>query len=598
MAEKTLPLRSEVPKEHTWNAESVFADMQAYEAEFAAVVAEIEKAKPYQGTLANGAARLVEWMEFVETLVLRGIKLYFYATMQQACNGEDQAANALVGQAGGMVGQLFGTIAFSDPELIAIGYETLKAWMGQEDRLKIYAHSFDNLFRQQAHVRSAEVEELLGMLSDPFGSISNTFEMLTSVDMDFRAASGEKTVAQSTIDKLLVDPDREVRRTGWENYADEYLAHKNTLSASYSALIKSDVFSARARHHASSLEASLFANNIPMSVYENLLATFKKNLPIWHRYWRARRKALKVDQLHPYDIWAPLTSAEPKVSFEQAMEWISEGLAPLGEEYVSTMRKGVLEQRWVDRYPNKGKRQGAFSFGLKGTFPVIMMSYQGDLGSMSTLAHELGHSMHSYFTWQTQPNVYSDYSLFVAEVASNFNQAMTRAYLFNKIEDREFQMALIQEAMDNFHRYFFIMPTLARFEREAHSRVEQGQGLTSDSLIDLMADLFEEGYGGEMAIDRERIGITWAQFGHLYSPFYVYQYATGISGAHALAGRILAGEPNAASDYVNKFLKVGSSKYALEVMQDAGVDLSTPEPVEAAFKVLEGLVDRLEKLVE
>jgi len=263
---------------------------------------------------------------------------------------------------------------------------------------------------------------------------------------------------------------------------------------------------------------------------------------------------------------------------------------------VSVLRKGCLEQRWIDVYPNLGKRQGAFSFGWQGLYPFIMTSYHDELESMSTVAHELGHSMHSYLTWKNQPFIYADYSLFVAEVASNFNQAMVRGYLRNAQPDADFQIALIEEAMNNFHRYFFIMPTLARFELEIHTRIEKGEGVTADDMVNLMAGLFAEGYGDAMSYNREQSGITWAQFGHLFSNYYVFQYATGISAAHALSAPILAGKPGAAENYV-KFLSAGSSLYPLDALKLAGVDMATPAAVEATFKVLGDMVDRLEKLV-
>ena len=271
-------------------------------------------------------------------------------------------------------------------------------------------------------------------------------------------------------------------------------------------------------------------------------------------------------------------------------------MAPLGREYVDTLRRGCLQERWVDIYPTIGKSAGAFSYGNKGTHPFIMMSYTNDLSSLSTLAHELGHSMHSWHTWQRQPLVYSDYTIFVAEVASNFNQAMTRAWLFEeKKADRNFQIALIDEAMENIHRYFFIMPTLARFELEYHQRIERGEGVTATDLNNLMADLFAEGYGGELTLDRDREGSTWAQFSHLYMNYYVFQYATGISAAHALAAPILAGDPTATQRYLD-FLSCGSSRYPVDALQLAGVDMTSTAPMEKGFAVLSGLVDRLEGL--
>jgi oligoendopeptidase F len=334
----------------------------------------------------------------------------------------------------------------------------------------------------------------------------------------------------------------------------------------------------RARRHSSTLTASLFEPNIPVEVFHNLIRTFRANLPTWHRYWAIRRQALGVETLYPYDIWAPLTRERPRISYEQAVDWICAGLAPLGDAYVQIMRQGCLEDRWVDVFPNQGKSGGAFSSGWPGIHPFIMMSYDDTIFSVGTLAHELGHSMHSYLTWQNQPIVYSMYSLFVAEVASNFHQAMVRAYLLEHLADPVWQINVIEEAMANFHRYFLVMPTLARFELEIHQRIERGEGVTANDMIALMADLFSEGYGNEVHLDREREGITWATFSHLYADYYVYQYATGISAANALSRPILAGQPGAAASYLN-FLKAGASVYPLDALKLAGIDLTTPEPV-------------------
>lgn len=599
MSQATVPARNAVDPRYTWNAPSVFASIEAWEAEFKQVQAGLARLDPFRGHLAGGPAVLADALAAVENLVERAYRLYVYASMTYATDTSDQAAAALNGRAQGLFGQVFAATSFVDPEMIAIGQQTLTGWLQTEPRLGIYAHYLDNLFRQQAHVRSAEVEELLGMLADPFGSVGMTADLLVSADFKFQPATGSDgspvEVTQGTVERILHEGDRAARRTAWESFADQYLAYKNTLANNLLTSVKQNVFEARARRYESTLDMALFRNNIPPQVYHNLMDIFKKNLPTWHRYWQVRRKALGVETLEPYDIWAPLTPATFKIPYAQAVDSICAGLAPMGQTYVDTVRRGCLEQRWVDVYPNLGKTPGAFSSGAYGTFPFILLSYTDDIASLSTLAHELGHSMHSYLTWQTQPFVYSDYSMFVAEVASNFHQAMVRAHLLKTNPDPAFQISIIEEAMDNFHRYFFIMPTLARFELEVHRRIEAGEGLAADDLIGLMADLFSEGYGGEMHVDRERVGITWAQFGHLYVDYYVFQYATGISGAHASAKRILDGVPGAAEDHLN-FLKAGGSRYPVDALKLAGVDLSQPEPVEAAFAVLADYVDRLEKL--
>lgn len=599
-AATTVPTRSEVAAEYTWNAPSVFESTEAWKAALEDVQAKLPTLQLLSTQFGESAAGLVEALAAVEVLQRKVYKVYFYAMMTQSCDTGDQAANAMVGQAGALYGQMLGAIAFLEPGLLAIGQETLNRWANETPALAVYQHYFDDLFRRQGHVRSAEVEELLGALADPFGAVENTAEMLTNADIQFRPAvssAGEThEVTQGTLNALYTSSDRETRRTAFESYTDGYLSHKNTLASNLSVAIKRDVFFARARRYSSSLEAALFNNNIPVEVFHNLVDTYRRNIPTWHRYWAVRRKALGVDELHPYDIFAPIAKQQPSVNYKQAVDWISEGMQPLGDEYVSTLRRGCLEQRWVDIYPNRGKRQGAFSFGTPDTYPFIMMNFNGDLQAMSTLAHELGHSMHSYFTWKTQPPVYSEYSLFVAETASNFNQATVRAHLMQTQSDPNFQIALIEEAMYNFHRYFFIMPTLARFELEMHQRAERGEGLTAEDMNSLMLDLFSEGYGQELNPLGERTGITWATFGHLYANFYVFQYATGISAAHALSEKVVAGEPGAADRYL-EFLKAGSSVYPIDALKLAGVDMATPEAVETTFRVLAGYVDKLESLV-
>lgn len=594
------PPRNKVLKKQTWNAESVFKNNRAWEQELKSVLESLDTVKKYQGRLVDSPAILLEALSAYEEITLRGQRLYMYAGFSFAVDTTDQNAAGMQGKVAAMFGQVAAAVAFIPPELIAIGKAKLDDWMKLEQKLAIYAQRFDDLFRKQGHVRSSEVEELLGMLADPFTGPANTASMITNADFQFAPAETVKgrklEVTQSSIHKILEETDRKARQTAWDNYMDRHVEFKNTLSGNLATSIKANVFLMQARKHKSSLAASLFENNIPVEVFHNLIDTFQKNLPIWHRYFDIRRKALGQRDLSYYDMWAPMARKKVKISFEHAVDLICEGLAPMGHEYTESIRKGCFEERWVDWSPNKGKQNGAFSYGAPGTYPFIMMSFTDDVSSMSTLAHELGHSMHSYLTWKNQPLAYSDYSLFVAEVASNFHQAMVRAHLLNTIKDTNFQIELIEEAMSNFFRYFFQMPTLARFELETHERVEKGESLTSDAMIDLMADLFIEGFGSKVKVNRQRVGMVWSTFGHLFSDYYVYQYATGISGAHALSGRILRGEKNAVDDYLT-FLKSGSSSYPLTVLKRAGVDLASPKPVEETFSVLEGYVERLEKLV-
>ena len=599
MARKDLPTRQDIPLEETWNLESIFPDVDAWKEAYRQLESRLSELDVYRETLIEGPETLLEGLKLREQLLRRAEQVGMYGMLASAVDMSDQEKLARAGQGRGLMARAGAAVSFYEPLIMSLGRDTLEEWMDAEPALAGYRQYFSDLQRQQEHYRSPEVEQVLALSADPLSSVPEAYGALTNADLAFEPAvtgeGEEQEIGQSNIDSLITDPDREIRRTAWEHYADAYLAHRNTLAAVQTGAFKRDVYRARARRFNSSLEASLFPVNIPLEVFHNLIAVFRDNLPTWHRYWRIRREILGCDRLHVYDLKAPLTEQKPRVPYQQAVDWICAGMAPLGEEYVEVLRRGCLEGRWVDRSLNKGKRQGAFSAGSYDSQPFIMMSYRDDLFSLSTLAHELGHSLHSYYTRESQPYIFGDYSLFVAEVASNFNQAMVRAYLFRTLEEEALRLALVEETLSNFHRYFFIMPTLARFELEMHQRVERGEPVNAERMIELTAELFREGYGEEVAFDQERIGITWAQFGHLYANFYVYQYATGISGAHALADRVLREGDSAAEDYLT-FLKAGSSLYPLDALQAAGVDLTQPEPVKKAFRVLAETVDRLERM--
>jgi oligoendopeptidase F len=601
MEKKTLPLRSEVPLYETWNLENVFLDVHAWEKAKDEVLAQIPDLMDYKGKLSHGPEVLANFLEHYEKTTRLASKVMVYGMLASSVDTQDQNAQAMAGQGQSIFIRLHAATSFIDPELMVIGFDQLCDWIKKDQRLANLSHFIEELERQKEHVRSDEVEEVLALSGEPLGIFFRAYNAITNADLVFTDAIDEQgstmEVGQSSIDSLITHSDRNIRKTGNENYAQGYIAYKNTLASLQLGAIQRDVFNARTRKYESSLEAALDANNIPPVVFHALINTFQSNLPTWHRYWRVRKKALRYDQFHVYDIKAPLSAETPQVPFEQAIEWISQGMAPLGEEYIQTMRKGALEDRWVDRALNKGKRQGAFSSGVYDTNPFVMMSYAENVFSMSTLAHELGHSMHSFYTRKTQPFIYSRYSLFVAEVASNFNQAMVRDHLFNTQADPVFQLALIEEAMSNFHRYFFIMPTLARWELEMHERAEAGKPLTADIMTNVCADYFAEGYGDEVIYDRDQIGITWAQFQHMYMNFYVYNYATGISAAHALVNGIREGGQEEVNRYL-QFLSAGGSLYPLDALKLAGVDMTSSEPVDRAFEAMARYVDRLEELVE
>lgn len=601
MEKKTLPPRSEVPVKETWNLENVFEDLESWEGAKEEVLENIAPLAEYQGKLSEGPTVLADFLSLYEKTLRKASLVMIYGMLESSTDTSNQEAQARAGQGQSVYIRFNAATSFVNPELMEIGFDTLRNWMMKDKRLAHLGHFIDELEREKEHVRSNEVEQVLALSGEPMSDFFRTYNVITNADLQFEDALAEDgtalEVGQSSINSLITHKDRKVRKTGFENYAKGYIAFKNTISAIQLGAVHRDMFNARARNYPSSLEASLGSNNIPPEVFHALIDTFQKNLPTWHRYWRVRQKALGHEDFHVYDIKAPLSTQSPVIPFEQAVEWICEGMAPLGEEYVKVLRKGALEERWVDRARNRGKRQGAFSSGVYDTNPFIMMSYADDVFSLSTLAHELGHSMHSYYTRKSQPFVYSRYSLFVAEVASNFNQAMVRDHLFKTKTDPDFQLALIEEAMSNFHRYFFIMPTLARWELEMHERAEAGKPLTADIMSGVCSDYFAEGYGDGVEFNKAEIGITWAQFQHMYMNFYVYQYATGISAAHALAKGVREGGKAEVDRYLN-FLRAGGSVYPLDALKAAGVDMTSSEPVDKAFEVMARYVDRLETLVE
>ena len=596
-----LPPRKDIPKESTWSSEALFASWGAWQAELELVQRALPDLAAFAGKLKTGPEVVARWLDAYQDQMGRLFRLTTYVRMSGAVDASDNEAKAASGQIGGFTGEFRATTAFAEPELQSLG-DNLLQW-AQTQELKVYRHYFENLLRQKKHTRSSEVESLLGMLEDTLGNISTTATELTNTDMKFPPSLDSQgqlhPVAQATVPPTGIQSnDRLQRRNAWENYCDAHLAVKNTLASNYITQVKASVFKARARGYTSVLESRLEPFNLPLEVFYNLIDTFRANLAIWHRYWEVKRKILGVDSIHPYDIWAPIVKTPPQVSFHEAVDWISRALEPLGSEYVTILRRGCLEERWVDYAQNAGKRQGAFSNRSFGNHPYICTTYNKSLMSMSVLAHELGHSMHTYLAAQRQPGVYRDYNMMsssVAETASNFHQAMTRAYLMQaKADDTDFQLALIDEAMFNFHRYFFQMPTLARFELEVFTRAESGKPLNANIMNSIMSDLYAEGYGDTMVDDPERTSITWAEFGHLYMPFYTFQYAVGISAAHALAEEVRK-NPQTAQNYL-QFLSAGASEYPLDLYKLTGVDMSAPQPVEKAFATLNNLINRLDEL--
>ena len=602
---QALPRRQDVPLERQWAIESVFASVEEWESAFAAVESRIPSLARFEGRVGESAAALLDATEEIASVGREFGPVRLYAGMLAAGDAGDQGAQALSSRVRELGTRFSAAVAFYDPEFLAIPGERLSEFLAAEPKLEIYRHRFDTKALLRPYTRSTEVEALLAQTSDFAGGAGSTYRALIDADLTFADAvtpAGERLpVAQGTIASLVQSMDRDVRKAGWESYADGFLGMKNTLASCLTTSGKATLFYARARGYDDVLHARIASNEIPRAVIHNLLAAVKENLPVWRRYWNVLRKGLGVDTLYGYDVPiyespASLTSTRSSLPFAEASRIICEGMAPLGERYVAPMRRGLAEDRWVDAWPNIGKGSGAFSSGAYGERPFIMMNYDDDYLSLSTLAHELGHSMHSYLSWEKQPYVYAHYSLFAAETASNFNQAMVRAHLLKTVTDRDVRLQVLEEAISNFHRYLFVMPTLAAFELDFYTRLETRQPITADGMSAQIVSLFREGYGDAVTLDEPRLGVTWAQFPHLYSPYYVYQYATGISAANALAQQVLAEGAPAADRYL-AFLEAGGSLPPLDALKLAGIDMTSPAPVTAAFGVLSGMIDEMEELV-
>lgn len=594
----TLPRRSDLKPEQTWNLESIFATRADWDMAYRQLDDRVPGIEAYRGRATESASTLLAVLQLRDDLRKQTDMINVYAYLRRAEDATNAEAAELADRAGNLDARLAAAASFVEPEILALDPATIQQYLDAEPELATFGHYLDRLGRMRDHIRSSEVEALLAQADNVMYGFAGVRGALENADLNLGtitdAEGNEVQLGQGNYHHYIRDADRDVRERTWKTAADAYLGMKNTFAGTLAGGIKRDVFHMRARNFSSSLEASLYPNAIPTEVFHNLVDTVWQNLPTWHRYFEIRKRILGLDVHHEWDIAAPLTGDGPEISFDAGMEMILESLAPLGEEYVGIVRQGVAD-RWVDAWANVGKGGGAFSAGSNGTLPFISMSYQNDLGSVSTLTHELGHSMHSYYTWQNQPVIYSHYSMFVAEAASNMHQALLGAHLFGQERDRDFQIAMIEERMSNHLRYFFTMPILAKFELDCHERVERGEALTAESMTSTLAGIYNEAYGGRVEVEHDRMGITWARFPHLFANFYVFQYATGISAAAAMAQQVLdEGEP-ARQRYL-EFLKAGDSKYPIDALRDAGIDMRDPAPVQAAFDILAGYVDRLDEL--
>ena len=596
--EKSLKKRQECDPDYQWHIQDLYTSDEAWEKDYESLTSEIQSLAAYEGRLKEGSEVFVEYMRKKEALMKKFEAIFVYANQRYHEDTGNSFYQGLAGKAQTLSIQLDSAVVFEEPELLAIGKKTIDSWFTQNMDMQLYKRYFYELFRQQKHVLSKEEEAILADVSDMSADVSNIFSMFNNADIRFPSIEGKEgekiPVSHGRYTLLLESRDVNIRKSAFESVYSQYGQYRNTLAALYAANLKNTAFFAKKRHYNSSLEMALEGGEIPTSVYTNLIDTVHEHMDLMYRYVALRKKALKVSELHMYDLYAPMVEEfEMKVPFAQAKEIVKKGLAPLGEAYGKVLSDG-MENGWIDVYENEGKRSGAYSWGAYGCHPFVLMNYQDNLNNVFTLAHEMGHSMHSYYSDKNQPYIYAGYRIFVAEVASTCNEALLMEYLLKNTEDTKEKMYLINYFLEQFKGTLYRQTMFAEFEKRIHEKMAEEGTLTADGISELYLSINKEYFGPDMISDPQ-IALEWARIPHFYTPFYVYQYATGFSAAIAISSKILAGEPGIVEKY-KQFLSGGCSMDPIDLLKICGVDMTKPEPVEEALDVFASYVEELEKL--
>ncbi len=593
--------RSEIETKYLWATENIFPNIEAWEEEFKAVDKMVEQMPKYKGTLSKGADKLYEAVKFQDQLEPRLSRVYVYASLlsdQDTTVGENQALKARARSLAIKYGQ---STSWMQPELTAIPWEKIDSWMREKSELGLYRQAFDDLFRQKKYILSPREEELMAMMGEVRSTPRNAYNLLANADLEYPTIVDEEGKTRELDDSafylFMRSNDRRVRKDAYNAIVGSYAKFRNTAAALLNGAVQNHLLSVKARKYDGCLAAALHGTNIPVSVYNNLINTVNDNLPLLHRYQAIRKRALKLeDGVHAYDLFAPLISDQKmEYEYEQAVSMILEALTPLGPEYLKPMKKG-FESRWVDVFPTKGKRSGAYSSGTYLTQPYILLNFHGSYEDVSTLAHEMGHSMHSFFSRGTQPYVYSSYAIFCAEVASTCNEILLQNYVLKRTKDPKVRLYLLCEFLESMRGTVFRQTMFSEFEQRIHEMAEAGEPLTADSMGAAYRKIMTKYYGPAYTHD-DLVDNYWIRIPHFYYDFYVYKYATSYCAASNIAKRITDGEPGAREAYLG-FLKAGSSKYPVDVLKMAGVDMTTPAPIEAAMKQFERLLDQTEELLD
>ncbi|WP_255992984.1 oligoendopeptidase F [Clostridium perfringens] len=595
---KKLRRRDEIPEGDKWRIDKIYETPAKWNEELNNLKEEAPKLKDFEGKLGN-KEDLKAFLLLNERLSRKLGKLYVYAHMRSHEDTSNPEMQSLVNKIDPYSAEFSSYTAYFVPEILSLKEGTIENFINEDKDLEQYKIYFEMILNEKPHILSKEVESVLASVSDCLGAPESIYSMLTNSDMTFGEIldeSGRKVeLSEGNYNSFIKSKDRKVREAAFKLLFGTYKKYENTLATSLSSSIKNFVFESKTRKYNSSLEASLKPNNIPVEVYYNALKTVDENMDALHRYVRIKKKLLNLDEIHMYDLYVPVIECKKEhLEYKDAISLVEEGLKPLGKEYLDIFNKGISEG-WIDVYENKGKRSGAYSWGSYDTMPYVLLNYNYELNDASTLAHEMGHSIHSYYTRKTQPYIYGDYSLFCAEVASTTNEILLIHHLIEKETDKNKKLYLINQELEQIRTTVFRQLMFAEFELKTHEAIENGESLTSEVLCKMWKDLNIKYFGEDMNVDEE-ISIEWARIPHFYSDFYVYQYATGYAAASSFANSILSKGEEAVEKYKG-FLKAGGSMYPIDTLKMAGVDMTTAKPLKDTFNRFNELLDMLEEII-
>ncbi len=597
---KNLPKRSEVDIKFTWAIEDLYASDELWQKEYDKVKEMLPRAAEFQGRLGKSADILLSFLVLSDEIGKLTERIYVYANQKYHEDTANAAYQDLSNKSNVLSVQVNSALSFATPEILTIPEETIVQFKHEAEELQLYDFYLADILRLKPHILSGEMEALLADAGEIAEAPDNIFSRFNNADIKFPEIvdeNGDKVrITHGRYGQLLESTDRRVRKEAFEGLYATYSSFRNTLAATFSANVKQEVFFARARKYNSTMEKALNAGNIPVEVYTNLIEAVHENMKLMYRYVTLRKKLMGVSELHMYDLYTPLIAdVKMEIPFEEGKSIVMKGLEPLGEEYQKILTEG-FNHRWIDIYENENKRSGAYSWGAYGTHPYVLLNYNDTLNNVFTLAHEMGHAIHSYHSDREQPYIYAGYKIFVAEVASTCNESLLIDYMLKTTADKKEKAYLINHFLEKFKGTLYRQTMFAEFEMITHKMVEDGESLTADTLCKIYHDLNVAYFGNDIVIDPE-IDMEWSRIPHFYNAFYVYQYATGYSAAIALSRRILNDGPEAVADYI-RFLSSGSSNYPIELLKAAGVDMSTKEPVNQALKLFEELLDQMEALME